>query len=172
MSALTRAQILALLEGLNERLRERNVTGELYLVGGAVLCLVHRTRTATRDVDALFEPTSIIREIASEIAPAFGVPADWLNDAVKGFMSPDATFDDFLELSHLRILTASADYLLAMKAIAMRLGAEFHDEQDVRFLLRYVGIESYEQALQILEKYYPPELVPQIARPVPSLVRL
>ncbi len=33
MSALTREKILALLDSLNERLAEKEVTGELYVVG-------------------------------------------------------------------------------------------------------------------------------------------
>lgn len=161
MTTLSRAQILALFEALNTKLAERGSTGELYVVGGAVLCLVHRARESTRDVDAVFEPKSVVRELARDVADDFGLPTDWLNDGVKGFMSAEADFDDFLELSNLRILTASPEYLFAMKAIAMRLGAEFHDEDDVRFLLRYLGVQTYDGAIEILDRYYPRELVPQ-----------
>jgi hypothetical protein len=48
-----------------------------------------------------------------------------------------------------------------MKCLAMRLGPAFHDEQDVRFLLRYLNIESYEEALNTIEKFYPREKFPQ-----------
>jgi len=34
----------------------------------------------------------------------------------------------------------------------MWLGAEFHDEGDVRFLLRYLNIESNEAALEIITR--------------------
>ncbi len=48
-----------------------------------------------------------------------------------------------------------------MKCLAMRSGAEFHDEEDVRYLLRHLDIRSLEQALAILTKYYPLERFPQ-----------
>jgi hypothetical protein len=61
-------------------------------------------------------------------------------------------FAPFLELDHLRIMVAQPECLLAMKALAMRIGAEFHDEEDVRYLLRHLEIRSYEKALAILAK--------------------
>lgn len=48
-----------------------------------------------------------------------------------------------------------------MKCLAMRIGAEFHDEEDVRFLLRLLDVLSYDQALAIVTKYYPLERFPQ-----------
>ena len=42
--ALDRADIRKLLEMLNEELRRGDITGELYLVGGAVMCLVSGAR--------------------------------------------------------------------------------------------------------------------------------
>jgi hypothetical protein len=43
----------------------------------------------------------------------------------------------------------------------MRIGAEFHDEDDVRYLLRHLDIRDYETALARIEKYYPLERFPQ-----------
>ena len=43
----------------------------------------------------------------------------------------------------------------------MRLGPEFHDESDVRYLLRHLNIETYEQALAVIKRYYPVERFPQ-----------
>lgn len=48
-----------------------------------------------------------------------------------------------------------------MKCLAMRLGAEFHNENDVRFLLRLLDIRSYENAVAIIERYYPLDRFPQ-----------
>jgi hypothetical protein len=60
-------------------------------------------------------------------------------------------------------MTASPEYLLAMKCLAFRLGAEFQDEADVRYLLRYLNIERYETALDVIARYYPKERFPQKA---------
>jgi len=145
--ALTSEEIEALFRALDTELGTSSVIGELYLVGGAVMCLALHARPATLDVDAHFEPTAAIRRAATRVAAARGVREDWLNDAVKGFLSQHGEYQPFLELPNLRVLVAKPEYLLAMKCLAFRLGPEFHDETDVRFLLRYLNIERYDAAI-------------------------
>jgi hypothetical protein len=58
-------------------------------------------------------------------------------------------------------MVAQPKYLLAMKCLAMRIGAEFHDLDDVRFLLRLLDIRSYDQAVAAITKYYPLSRFPQ-----------
>lgn len=163
MMALSQADIRRLFELLNDELRQTDTVGEVFLVGGAVMCLAYGARASTRDVDAFFRPPEKVREAAARSAIKAGVDAHWLNDAVKGFMSAQGEFAPYLELDHLRVMTAQPQYLLAMKSLAMRIGAEFHDEEDVRFLLRLLDVRSYEQALRIITKYYPLERFPQKA---------
>jgi hypothetical protein len=86
---------------------------------------------------------------------------DWLNDGVKGFMSAHGDFAPFLEMDHLRVMVAQPEYLLAMKCLAMRIGAEFHDEDDVRYLLRQLDLRRYDQAIGVIEKYYALDRFPQ-----------
>ena len=70
-------------------------------------------------------------------------------------------FSNYLELSHLKISTATTSYMLAMKCQATRIGEEFHDVDDIRYLLRHLGIETSEQAIKIISAYYPLEHMPQ-----------
>jgi hypothetical protein len=161
MTALRAHDIRRLFELLNTELGRSETRGELYLVGGAVMCLAYGTRASTRDVDGLFTPVREIREAAARVGAQAGVDPHWLNDAVKGYLSDRGDFAPFLELDHLRILVAQPEYLLAMKCLAMRLGAESHDEEDVRYLLRNLNVRSYDLALGILTKYYPLERFPQ-----------
>ena len=58
-------------------------------------------------------------------------------------------------------MTASPEYLLAMKCLGMRLGPEFHDEADIRYLLRYLNVTDYETAMEIVTRYYPTKRIPQ-----------
>jgi len=159
--ALTQADLRRLFELLNKELGRSGTQGELFLVGGAVMCLAYATRPSTQDVDAWFRPPTQVREAAARVAIQAKVKADWLNDAVKAFMSPRGDFAAFLELDHLRIMMAQPEYLLAMKCLAMRIGAEFHDEDDIRYLLRLLEVGNYEKALAIITKYYPLERFPQ-----------
>jgi hypothetical protein len=151
---LTAADMRRLLDLLDAELAAAKIEGEVYLVGGAVMCLALDAREATRDVDAFFRPTRLIREAAARVAGRAGVPESWLNDAVKGYLSPRGEYDPFLELSNLRVFVARPDYLLAMKCIAMRLGEEFRDLDDIRFLLRYLNISSADEALGIVLRYF------------------
>ena len=157
MTKLTKADIHRLFELLDSELAAEEVAGELYVVGGAVMCLVFAARESTRDVDAFFKPTKLIREAAARVAARSQVPDTWLNDAVKGFLSPRGSFDPYLELDHLRVFVAQPTYLLAMKCAAMRLGEEFHDLDDVRYLLRYLNLSTAEEALAIVTRYFDEE---------------
>ena len=48
-----------------------------------------------------------------------------------------------------------------MKCLAMRIGAEFHDEDDVRYLLRHLDVRTYDAATSLIAKYYPLERFPR-----------
>lgn len=125
------------------------------------MCLAYDARASTQDLDAVFKPAKVIRDAAKRIAERNNYPGSWLNDGVKGYLSDSAQFEAFLELSNLRVLKASPEYMLAMKCLAMRIGEEFHDLADVTFLLRYLNITTFDEAVAILDRYYPREQFPQ-----------
>lgn len=150
-----------MLDLLNAELGKNGVKGELYLVGGAVMCIAFHARPSTRDVDGLFVPAGRVREAAARVASETGHEAGWLNDAVKGYLSERGEFSPFLELDHLKVMVAQPEYLLAMKCLAMRIGQEFHDEEDVRYLLRHLNISTYDAAIKVISRFYPLERFPQ-----------
>ncbi len=150
----TKADIHRLFELLNEELAARDAVGEVYVVGGAVMCLVLDARAATRDVDAFFKPATIVRDAAARVAARADVPDAWLNDAVKGFLGAHGEFNDYLELAHLRVFVAQPEYLLAMKCAAMRFGEEFHDVDDIRYLLRFLNITTVADAMHLVTRYF------------------
>ena len=158
---LSGADIKRLFAQLNEQLAAEEVKGEIYLVGGAVMCLVHEARESTRDIDAFFKPAKQLRTAAAKAALKNGLPENWLNDAVKGFLSDHGSFNLYLQLSHLAIYAADPSYLLAMKCLSARIGEEFHDIDDVRYLLHYLNLTSAAEARAVIERYYPWEGFPQ-----------
>ena len=124
----------------------------MYVVGGAAIALAFDSRRSTNDIDAVFEPKSVIYAVAAELADERNLPAGWLNDAVKGFLTeadPDAPL--VLEVSGLRVSTASPRILLAMKVLSHRVG---EDEDDVRLLARALGLDGAAEVLGVAEAVY------------------
>src|SRR5207237_643168 len=115
-----------------------------------------------KDVDAVFAPTRGIRSAAKKVAESFDLPADWLNDAVKGYLHVEPPREDVLNFSHLRVWAPKPEYLLAMKCIAARF--DTHDREDVIFLIRLLELKDASKIFAIIEKYYPERLVPPKTR--------
>lgn len=162
---LDRQTILAALARLNELLRERAVLGELSLLGGTVMVLAFNARARTKDVDAIFQPAEVIRAAAARIGEELELPAHWLNDGAKGFVSArhEVVEGDLPQFDHLRLTAPTPEYLLAMKCLAARLPAgadERGDEADIRFLARRLGIASAQEAMDLVLRYYPAERIP------------
>jgi len=80
----TDGEIIAALIALAAELQRRRASADTYVVGGAAISLAFDERRATRDIDAVFEPKNVVNEAAAAVAPERGLPAGWLNDAVKG----------------------------------------------------------------------------------------
>ena len=158
---LDRPTIEAALAAMNARLQAAEVTGEICIFGGKTMVLAFDARPATRDVDAVFRPPDIFRKAAAEVAEELSLPADWLNDGVKGFVSArqDYVEDDMPQFSHLRVIRPSAAYLLAMKCMAARVeGYDTPGDKDnAKFLARHLGLRTADQVLEVVARYYAAE---------------
>jgi len=164
-SALSRETILRALGSLSDELGRQSVTGEVCLFGGTVMVLAFTARLATKDVDALFQPARSIREAALRIATEQHLPADWLNDGVKGFLSArhETTAGNLPQFPHLRLTMPVPEYLLAMKCMASRLGGtagEATDVPDIVFLIRHLQLKSAQAVLDLVALYYPANRIP------------
>jgi hypothetical protein len=155
---LDAAAIRRLFDALNEELKAKDVVGEVGICGGAVMCLVFNARRATKDVDAIFEPTQEIRAAATRVAERLAVSPDWLNDAAKVYFAGQPPRHDVLSLSNLRVWSPTAEYMLAMKCVSARFDS--HDRDDVVFLLRHLALRQAEQVFAIISRYYPHQQVP------------
>lgn len=150
---MSRARIIASLEALGAELTDQGIHGQVFVVGGAAMALAYSNRRVTKDIDAVFEPKAAIYEAAQRVAERLGLPDDWLNDGVKGFL-PGADRDarPLPEIHGIEVTTASARYLLAMKLLAMRFG---EDDDDIRVLLTQTGIGTADEALALMAQMYP-----------------
>ena len=161
MQKFTREELDQNLGFLNDQLKTQGITGEMCIVGGAAMLLAFGSRHSTRDIDALVFLPGSIRAAALKVALAHNLPPDWLNDGAKEFASNEPIQSQTIcSFSHLRVMTPPAEYILAMKCISARLGADEHDREDAKFLINHLGIPDEVGVLTIVEKYYPPVTYP------------
>jgi hypothetical protein len=149
----TRAKILSALGALGDELTSQGVRGQIFIVGGAAMAIAYSTRRVTKDIDAVFEPKGAIYAAAAKVSEDLGLPEDWLNDAVKGYMPGDDEHPRPVpDIRGIEVTTASPRYLLAMKLMAMRFG---EDDEDIEILLRECDLRSADEALDLLKQIYP-----------------
>ncbi len=153
---MTAEEIEKYLSEINDELAEKNVIGEICIYGGAAMCLAFKARPATKDVDAIFEPVKTIHGAINKIAVKFGLNEGWLNFAVKIFVV-EHNKDILFDFPNLKVYSPTADYLLAMKILAMR--AESFDAMDVECLIKHLGLNKSEEALKIVAEYYPKKVI-------------
>jgi len=151
-TGFSRDDINVLLDELNDELRGHGAHADLFLVGGAAIAVAYDRARSTRDLDAVFLPTQVVRQAAQAVAERRGLSSDWLNDAVKGFLpgsDPGAT--RYYEGDSLTVDVASARYLLAMKLFASRVEI---DADDIAFLYRQVGFTTVDEGLDLVDSMY------------------
>jgi hypothetical protein len=157
----------AALTELGRRSYEAGRTVEIAVYGGSALLLTLDRQVSTRDVDAVFErDKDFVRKLAAAMAADFGWDENWLNDGVKGWLSVrdadpavKALFRTYPSEDRpgVRVFVAKPEYLFAMKCRAMRIGGadSSSDLEDIRLLARSIGLSSSQDALALVEKFYP-----------------
>jgi Nucleotidyltransferase of unknown function (DUF6036) len=73
----SRDDITVLLDDLNGELRRRGARADLFLVGGAAIAVAYDSGRSTRDLDAVFLPTQVVRQAAQSVAERRGLVSDW-----------------------------------------------------------------------------------------------
>ena len=152
----TKQQIKDYLKKVDSILCEKNTKGEICLYGGTVMCIVFNARPSTKDVDAIFYPSNIIKDAANQIAEEFNLRKDWLNDGVKGFLVKHEKYV-YYDWPSLKVYIPEPDYLLAMKTLASRVDTS--DRNDICFLIDKLELKKPEEVFKIIERYYPKSII-------------
>ena len=168
-SAFDRLALLAALDEIGTVAAAHGTRLDLAIYGGSALMLASNFRFSTEDVDiAELGPwPAWLSETAAAIAARNGWTPDWLNEAVTFHLSrlAGAAADHMVYGSFPRggppglvVSVPRADYMLALKPKAMRTtdpakGALETD--DIFQLMRVVGIDTADQAMQVLGRYFP-----------------
>jgi len=130
MSTLNKQEIIEALEELGQQALIQGEQIELMVVGGALMVLAYNSRLATKDVDALIiapPKTATVRQLAAQLAEQKKWPADWLNDAVKGFVRGVSSGEILLESPGILVRAPSLEQALAMKLSAWRGDVDIND---------------------------------------------
>lgn len=126
------------------------------------MALAFDARRSTRDVDAVFHPKTEVYEAARRVASGLGLPEDWLNDAVKGYVpGVDPSAIPVFEKPGLAVSAASARFMLAMKLRAARVEL---DASDIEFLANLLGLSSAKEVLEVGIERFGEEGMPVRAR--------
>ncbi len=158
---------------------------EIAVYRGSALLLASNFRIATQDVDAVaVADQTLINRFATEIAATRGGPADWLNDGVRTYLSPNV---DGLAQHHelfrsypddaspgLRVFVPAPGYLLAMKLMAMRIDTTTgqKDLPDILNLIDVVGVTQKNELMKFAQSFYPEARVsPQVILGIEALWR-
>jgi len=139
---------------------------DLAVYGGSCLMLVSNFRISTADVDAVTEDKDFLYSAAQMVATRRGWTRDWLNDGVRTYLSPEVegfaqhtlfrTYPSE-ETPGLRVFVPTAEYMLAMKLMALRLdpGSGRNDLEDVLNLMLVTGITEKANILRFAARFYP-----------------
>jgi hypothetical protein len=159
---LDRAAIEDAFRRLGDRLARRGVVADLYVFGGAAMALAYDARRSTRDIDAVFQPHGVVLDEARVVADELGLPQWWLNEQASAYVAPggDSNAPRVFDHPGLRVSAASPEHLLAMKVLAARR----RDADDIRFLLKHLGLNSVDEVLALCSEVFPDEEVPARAR--------
>lgn len=151
---LTKGLLLRVFDRLNEKLREADEHGEVYIVGGAMMILAHDAARATDDVDShIRRGRSAVTKAVAEIGDEEGLGKYWLNEAVTLRylpQDPDRRERAVYSNSHLTVVGASIERMIAMKLHAGRQP----DRDDLDILLTEAGVDTRAEALRIHERTY------------------
>ena len=108
------------LEALVDELVERGASTHIRVVGGAAVMIQAGRKSLSRDIDALYSPSSNIDEAIRSVAMTQHWPNTWLNVAVKMYASnydDDEDWEIHITRAGVTVSVATCKLLLATKLL-------------------------------------------------------
>lgn len=150
---MNKNEILTYFDIMNDKLKDKDVSAYVNVYGGAVMCLVFNSRDNTKDIDAIFEPESVLKEIAADIAKEYKLNKDWFNDEIKLFRPETTNNKLFKSWSNLKLYVPTTEYMFALKCYSARFGKS-KDLEDMIYLIKNLKIHKFSQAVGIIERFF------------------
>jgi hypothetical protein len=169
--AFDRDELLSAFDEIGESAVANETQLHLAVYGGSALMLASNFRFSSEDVDVSELPKPLPSWLAATIdgiAALRGWSHDWFNDGVAFHLGRAASLaGDHLEFGSfprnggqpgLLVYVPSAEYMLALKLKAVRVLDPIKGRQesdDIRNLLKVVGISDPAAAVEVLRRYFP-----------------
>lgn len=156
---LDREAILELLRQLGDRLVDRGLQADVYVVGGTAMVLAYDRRRLTRDVDAVTADQDLVEEVAREMAVGRAdLTPDWFNGRVRPLLPRVVDVDRIEAFSApgISVSVASPRHMLAMKVRAAR---DTRDLSDIRLLCDHLHLDSISSVFAIAEGVWGPDMI-------------
>jgi hypothetical protein len=138
----------------------QGVDVELCVVGGAVLGLAFEAEPGTRRPGAVLADHEVALAARRRAAEEGGVTLDRLQSAARDLAGGHAGGIGSFEGDALRVLPAPPDYVLAMKCLALSFAPDDGTDDDIRYLLRFMGLYRLDQAMVAVDRYLNPRQRP------------
>ncbi len=154
-----------LLGEVAHELSTARATARVYIIGGAAMSLAYDVDRTTRDIDGVvLEGHGALMEAVRTVARRHGLPGSWLNEQAAAYLPPGADNRGILVFDHpnLRVIAASADRMLAMKAQAARAT----DLGDLRVLADRCMVDSLDAIVELCLRLMPDQPLSSRARAV------
>jgi hypothetical protein len=152
-----RAELERAFTTLADRLAQRGVIADVFVVNGAVMTLAYDGTHVTRDLDSLFLPHGVVHDAAHAVADSIGLPPRWLKEHTAAYVSGkhDPGRRRVFDHPNLRVSAASPRHVFALKVLAV--GSR--DIHDLHALAKLIGVQSAETALNVCGEFFPDEPV-------------
>lgn len=143
---------------LKKKLKNRQFSYELIIVGGASILLNYSFRMSTIDIDCLDVNDALMNEIVNEVGNKYHLPNGWINtDFIKtnSYTPKLIQYSEFYK-SYARgvlvVRTIKNEYLIAMKMVAARKYK--HDYSDIFGIIKENNSLSLEKIkIAIIDLY-------------------
>jgi uncharacterized protein (DUF1778 family) len=149
-----------LLRRYDAALADQGVDVELCVVGGAVLRLAFASEPGTRRPGAVLAGPEVALAARRRAAEKGRVALDRLESVARDLVGRHPGGTASFEGRALRVLSAPPDYVLAMRCLALSFAPDDGTEDDIRYLLRFMGLHRLDQAMVAVDRYLNPRQRP------------
>lgn len=143
---------------LKKKIKNKALSYELIIVGGASILLNYSFRETTVDIDCLDVQDALMNEIINIVGEKYQLPNDWIN---TDFIKTNSYTPKLIQYSSyyksyangsLVIRTIKDEYLIAMKMMAARKYK--HDYSDIFGIIKENPSLSFDKVMKAVENLY------------------